>query len=681
MFDKQWVCKEACRNGSSKQALSYPPFLVTLLQSRGLTSQEEMDAFLHPSLDQLSDPFLMCDMESAVDRILQAAETGEPVVVFGDYDADGITATSILYHFFRSVMELNVSFYLPDRFREGYGMSETAIRRIAAEGVSLVVTVDNGVRCQQEIELAGQLGMDVIVTDHHLCGETIPVCCAVVDPKRPDDPTHANLAGVGVAYRVIQALALSLGLEEEPLCYLPLVALGTIGDAMPMTGENRILVKYGLERLQDCPWLGLSKLLDQCGARQPVSALSLSFSVVPKLNAAGRMGDAARAVQLLLAEDPEEAEMLAEELYQENSKRQALEAQIVTEALQPEHLCTAPEDAIVISIGDGWHPGVIGIVASRLVDKFHKPAIVLSLEPETEEACRIARGSARSVEEFPLFEALSSCGDLLLKFGGHDRAAGLSLDVSVLPVLIQRLNAFSSARRIPSASLSRLEIDCMLRPEDLTLENVKWLSQLEPFGEGNSQPLFCTSGLQLLKCTPVGEKGKHLKLQFLGNNGVNYDGIAFQQGSYAALVGKVDLCSCVYRLERNEWANRERVSLVVTDLLEDEYLVDNQGIPVYNKKYTTCRAFLLGREELVWLYKICRTFGEGFAFGDLEQIKALMKQKGYGCSWYQLRSALAVFEDLQLVRREKKGRYTVVSVREKVDLEQSGTYRELKMAL
>ncbi len=690
MFDRQWVYRaENPERDSEGQEVQpqLPRFIKALLLKRGISGEAACRRFLHPALEDMADPFLLPDMEAAVERILQAADSGEKAAVFGDYDADGITAAAIVYHFLKNTLEMDIVYMLPDRFGDGYGISETAVRTLAQQGVTLIITVDNGISAYAELALAAELGVDAVVTDHHACGETLPDCCAVVNPGRGDHVFPCKcLAGVGVAYMLVSAIGISIGLEQETQVYLPIAAIGTIGDSVPLTEENRILVKCGLERLCRNEWPGLGSLMKKvrmkCDEQNPPRAASVAFQLVPKLNAAGRMGSAARALELLLAEDEAAAEKLADTLIEENTARQETERCILAEASDRDHLKSTDADCVVVSMGEGWHPGVIGIVASRMMEKYRKPAIILTSETRADGSA-VARGSARSPGGMHLQKALSACGSLLLRSGGHEKAAGLEMDPANIPQLIAELNAYAKAHRAEWEEPLYTEIDVMVAPEEITIENAAFLSCLEPFGEGNPDPVLCTSGLEVERCAKVGEGGRHLKLSLISReNGITrrFDGIAFQGGGFADLLTRIGAVSILYRMEVGVWAARPQLSLIISDIHDFPYAVDNHIKCVYNKGYITCASFVLSRESLSAMYKVMRKYGDSFTFGDLPEIRDQLRRAGYACTWYMLRMGLDVFLELGLAQKNGKSKYLIPRKQEKVELSGSRRYRMLERA-
>ncbi len=679
MFEKSWRFRSRCMSEEDTSFLSrkfnVPEYIIDILSKRGVCSDEDIESFLNPQLDRLTDPLMLKDMDAAVERILHSSDIGEKVTIYGDYDADGITSTSILYHFLTCFLDIDVDFYIPDRLSEGYGMSIEAIDYISLRGTSLIITVDCGIRNHEEIEYAKSKGIDVIVTDHHQCGETIPDCVACVNPTRPDCPfPYKNLAGVGVAFKLISALGFAIGLDKEIYEYMPIVAIGTIGDAVPLTGENRIYVKNGLEMLERGVWIGLSKLIELSNGKNGVNltATYIAFNVVPKINAAGRMGEASRAVYLLLADDEDVAGSYAMELVSENARRQELEAKTLQEALLPENLKTKDEDSIVISVGKNWHHGVIGIVAARLMERFNKPAIVLAYE---ENSDNLVRGSARSVEGFNLYKGLSLAEDFLIKFGGHEMAAGLTMDVANIPKVIEILNEYAEKEAEESIRIPYLEIDGVVGHEDLTLENARLLKILEPYGQGNEVPVLCAANLKVVSCSKIGND-RHLRINFQTENGNIVQGVAFSKGPFCSIISSLECVSVAFRMEVNSYNNTESLSLIVEDVHDCGLNIEKSTENRYNNDYCISNSFTLTRRDMLLFYKVLKSlYKDGFRFYDLYNIRRILQSEGF--NWYKLRKALDVFMELDLVRRDTKEIYTLNLNVEKVELDSSHLYKAL----
>ena len=489
--------------------------LAGILAARGITDPAEALTLLSGE-EELTDPMLLTDMDKACARILDAIDREETIVVFGDYDVDGVTATALLYQHLKG-MGANVKCMLPSREGDGYGLSKNAIQSIHDKGCQLIVTVDNGISALEEAEFAASLGVDLIVTDHHLPHDTLPKAVAVVDPRRADDTSpFKGLCGAGVAFKLCAALD---GCPpEEMLDYCgDLAAVGTVADVMPLTGENRTLVKAGLHLLQHSDRPGLLALLDEVGlGGKPVTAENVSYAIAPRINAAGRMDSAVTALQLVLCEDEERAAELAHKLNEINAARQETEGEIAKAAqAQLEAEPAILEDRVILIWGRDWHPGVIGIVASRLVEKTGRPVIVVSIDEHGE-----GKGSGRSVQGFNLHACIASCEDLLLRFGGHAMAAGLSVREENLPELRRRLNEWA-ARECPVLVTPPLECDLSIHLDRITVESVRRLDQLAPYGAENPAPVFLLEKAVVEGVYPVSE-GRHCRLRLRQGNACIY---------------------------------------------------------------------------------------------------------------------------------------------------------------
>ena len=489
--------------------------LAGILTARGITDPAEALTLLAGEED-LSDPFLLTDMQKACERIWQAIDNGETIAVFGDYDVDGVTATALLYQHLKG-MGATVKCMLPSREGDGYGLSKNAIQSMHNKGCTLIVTVDNGISAVEEADFAASLGMDLIITDHHLPPETLPKAVAVVDPRREDDHSpFKGLCGAGVAFKLCAALD---GCPpEEMLDYCgDLAAVGTVADVMPLVGENRTLVKAGLRQLQQTDRPGFGALLEEVGlAGKPITAENISYAIAPRINAAGRMDNAVTALQLVLCEDPDRAEELAHKLNEINVKRQETELEIFKAAQvlleqQPERL----EDRVMLLWGRDWHPGVIGIVASRLVERTGRPVIVVTVDEHGE-----CKGSGRSVPGFNLHACIGSCADLLIRYGGHAMAAGLSVREENLPELRRRLNEWA-ARECPVLHTAPLECDLPIHLDRVTVDSVRRIDALAPFGAENPTPVFLLQSAVVDGVYPVSE-GRHSRLRLRQGNASVY---------------------------------------------------------------------------------------------------------------------------------------------------------------
>lgn len=557
MSRKKWNVCVLDKDLASDIATEYDldPFAALLLTSRGITDDEEIEEFFSDTA-RLCDPFEIKDMDKAVERINLAMEKDELIAVYGDYDADGVTATALLY----SYLQMNgfrVITYIPDRNTEGYGLNKNAIKTLWEKGVNLIVTVDNGVSAYDETEYIKELGMDIVITDHHKVPERLPDAAAVVDPHRPDCPSSfKHWAGVGVAFKLI--CALSGGDDEENLSmFSDLAAIGTIGDIVSLTGENRTIVKYGLKAINEGNNLGIEYLKKVAGMEgKTLGAASVAFSLVPRINAIGRTGHASEALELLLSEDIETAEEKAALVDKSNANRQELEKEIVLEAQkQVEENPEMLNNRVLIFSGENWHGGVIGIVAARLVQKYGKPCLVIT-DDGTE-----AKGSARSIDGFSLYDAISSCSELLSHYGGHVLAAGFGMKSENLPAFKKAIEEYAKKVQMPFPTV---ELDCKLRPEFINSDILEVISSLEPFGAGNPQPLFGLFGMRLHSISPIGG-GKHLRLTFKrGDSTITALLFGVTQAEFPYQIG--DILDLAVKLERNEYMGQVKVSVYIKDM-------------------------------------------------------------------------------------------------------------------
>jgi single-stranded-DNA-specific exonuclease len=535
-----------------------------LLCIRGLGDLDAARRFLHPSLEDLHDPFALADMGRAVDRVLAAIAGKQRIAIHGDYDVDGVTSTVIL----RRALELlgaDVTHFIPERLRDGYGLQPAALDRLHAEGVHLVISVDCGIRGVEAAMHARALGMDLIITDHHEPDTTLPDAFAVVNPKRHDCTyPDKNLAGVGVALKLVQALCARTNHTNWLPAFVKIAAIGTLADVVPLVGENRVIAKLGLGMLSRGPHkIGLRSLLDVCGLTgKDIDSYHIGFVLAPRVNAAGRMSTPDIAARLLLAADETmsvEARALAEQLNTENLRRQQEEAEIVAQAkkLVETDLEIGSRTVIVVA-GNGWHRGVIGIVASKLVDAFHRPAIVLSIDGD------VAHGSCRSIPSFNLLAALESCADLMMKFGGHKQAAGLTMESARIRELRARVNDHADSRLEPDDLRPRLWIDGSLTFRSINEQVASELCTLAPFGAGNPNPIFRTSGVEVVD-GPRRIKERHLKMSFRQDGRV-MRGIAWRASERESFVTEhkaaIDLA---FSVEQDTWNGEKYLQLSIAD--------------------------------------------------------------------------------------------------------------------
>jgi single-stranded-DNA-specific exonuclease len=545
-------------------SLGVHPVIARLLCMRGLGDAAEATRFLNPSLDHLHDPFKLADMARAVERLEGALARHERIAIHGDYDVDGITSTVIL----RRALEMlggDVVHFIPERLRDGYGLQTPAIERLHAEGVSVVVSVDCGIRSLEAARRASDLGLDLIVTDHHEPEGTLPAAYAVINPKRPDcSYPDKHLAGVGVALKLVQALCERAGKGKWLPAFVKVAAIGTLADVVPLVGENRVIARLGLASLSKGPHtIGLRSLLDASGlSGKTIDSYQVAFMLAPRVNAAGRMSTPDIATRLLLATDEamsEEARALAQQLNDENLRRQQEEADLVAQAKKAIETDPAVGAHNVLVVGgDGWHRGVIGIAASKLVDTFHKPAIVLSVDGE------IAHGSCRSIPDFDMLAALEHCSDVFIRFGGHKQAAGLTMEAERVPEFRARVNAYADQVLEPDQLRPRLRIDAPLNLRSITSELMRDLDSLGPFGMSNPRPVFHASGVEIVD-GPRPLKERHLKMTF-AQDGRRFRAIAWRAAERADFLTRNRASvNLAFSLEKNEYQGETYFELNVCD--------------------------------------------------------------------------------------------------------------------
>ncbi|HWJ02636.1 MAG TPA: single-stranded-DNA-specific exonuclease RecJ [Verrucomicrobiae bacterium] len=540
--------------------LGISPSLARILYNRGLARSEEVEKFLNPDLADLYDPFLLKGMAEAIKAILQAKAGGEKVLVYGDYDVDGVTATSLLLDTF-TLLGIEAGFHIPDRIEEGYGLNKDALAKAAAQGYGLVVTVDCGISAVDEAVYARELGISLIITDHHEPPEILPAATAIINPKqRGCAYPFKELAGVGVAFKLAQALFQRLGSKHNPeYGLLDLVTLGSIADMVPLQGENRILVKHGLPTLVSERRVGLQALLEVAGLTgKRIGTGQVAFALAPRINATGRIGDAAVAVQLLRTQDPVGAREMAVYLDSENRARQELESSILAEALAMLEDFNPERDKVIVLARENWHPGVIGIVASRLVERFYRPVILLALEGDE------GKGSGRSIAGFNLYGALLQCSDLLIKFGGHKQAAGLAIKAGNIADFRQAMNNLAMAAPA-EIFVPKLHVDCEIEIDGVTARLVEDIAKLEPYGLGNPGPVLVCRELKVVEAREVGKEKNHLKLKVKGKNLV-LDGIGFSMAGSLPGIDIMHPVDLVFTPEFNEFNGRVSVQMQIKDL-------------------------------------------------------------------------------------------------------------------
>lgn len=531
-----------------------------LLVNRGIKDSETAYKFLNPRLTDLHDPFLLKDMREAVDCILRAVEQKKKILIYGDYDVDGTTSTVILKKAL-SIIGADVSYYIPERLKDGYGLREDAMDRAKAQGYELIISVDTGIRARQVVEHARSLGLEIIITDHHLPEEGLPRANAVLNPKRVDcSYPNDNLAGVGVAFKLAQALLTRTGRERLVEPFIKIAAIGTIADIVPLTGENRVIAKYGLEGLRQPNNVGLRALLEVAGvAGKDISCFDVGFRIGPRINAVGRMAGASAAVDLFDAPDFETALRMAGAMNDQNAARQQIEADILEQAVyQVERDPSLRESYVAVIAGEGWHRGVIGIVASRIVERVHRPTIIFSIEGG------LGHGSGRSIPAFHLLDGLTSCEDLFERFGGHSHAAGMVIKADRIDELRRRLD--EHARRVLNEEdlIPILNVDCALPFRQATFELIAEIAHLEPYGPGNPQPVFETHDAQIVSAPRV-MKEKHLKFRAMQSSRW-LDCVWWGAVERAADIFAGDRVSLAFTISENTFNDNTQVQLTLRDM-------------------------------------------------------------------------------------------------------------------
>ena len=676
MFDKnRWVIPshDAEIVKLLSDALRIKPLCAKLLINRGYTNVEAAKAFIEKSDTFLYDPYLLRDMRKATARIRAAIANEEKITIYGDYDVDGVTSVSILYMYLKD-RGVDVDYYIPTRESEGYGLNIGAFHTIKNTGTSLVITVDTGITAIDEIAYAKTIGLDIIVTDHHQCRPELPVCEAVVNPRRPDcEYPFKELSGVGVVFKLLCALEMDiLNFGEyniftvKDMCkrYIDLVTIGTIADVMPLYDENRIMVYMGLHLLSNTSNIGVRALLRAVGIddSKKVTASTIGYTLAPRINAAGRIGDAARAVQLFLANSPHSASVIADELCITNKERQQTENLIFEEALrQIDSERDVENESVIVLASDHWHQGVIGIVASKITELFGKPSILISFDAEQPSAQDSGKGSARSVKGLNIVEALASCSHLLIKYGGHELAAGLSVERGNLEAFRKALNAYAAPILTSPDCIVKTYAEAEITEQDVTMETVEDIAKLEPYGAKNPEPIFVLKNVYIEEIAPL-SMGKHTRLYLKKERsgmsavcfGHNLSDEGFTHGSYADV-----LCS----INVNEFRGNKTVQLIVRDIDHSEQTLneiesyENDFVKLMNGALFYENRIVPKRQDFALIYKFLRDEG----FQKEKQITLMKLKSGFSdMPWLKILIILETFAQCDLIT------YTKVSV---------GTYR------
>ena len=674
---KKWITRKLNKENAMALSQRYelPMLVAMLLDIRGITDGRDIEEFLYGEVLAAS-PFEIKDMDKAARRVQDAIESGERICVYGDFDADGVTSTALLYSYLSDV-GADVIYYIPSRETEGYGMNKDAVTKIYQNGVKLIITVDNGIAAADEVAYANSLGIDTVVTDHHAVPEVLPDAVAVIDLHRPDcNSSFKELSGVGVAFKLVQAIegeyADVEGLLEN---YSDLAAIGTVGDIVSLRGENRVLVRSGLRHINNRDRLGIAALIEDAGlGGKTISSGNLSFTIVPRINAGGRLGLSKKSVSMLLTDDEDYAADIAAELSSDNSERQRIERDILSDidSLIREHPSIVNNRVIVVC-GEGWHKGVIGIVASRVKDVYNKPAIIISLEDG------VCRASGRSVAGFSLIDAVFSCSGLLIQCGGHPMAVGFGIERENIEGFIAQINRYAAAVPVPAPTL---ELDCKLNPAQLSVELARGLTLLEPYGSGNPTPLFGLFNMTLRDIREIGG-GRHLRLTLSrGDSTVYALRFSVSLADFPYQVG--DIVDLAVTLDINEYNNNETLSAVIRDMRfsgqdEDEIISSKELFESFCRgdHITPAQALSLlpSRQEFAVVYRFLRA-ENGFKF----PFDALLYRIG-DISCGKLRVILESMNELGLIQISEgmyDFRIRMRKVGAKVDLSSSLIIKKLR---
>lgn len=659
--------------------LEIPPLLAMMLDIRGITKEEDVINFLQENKD-FSDPFLMKDMDKAVERITTAVENGEKICVYGDYDADGVTSTSLLYSYLRDSLGADVIFYIPTRTGEGYGMNKGAVDKIHSLGVTLIITVDNGISAREEIDYANSLGIDTVITDHHMPSGAIPKAVAVVNAHQQDDKSpFKDFSGVGVAFKLVMAIEGEYADVDSLLeNFSDIATLGTIGDIVPLVGENRTLVKNGLRHIQNSDRIGINAMKQESGiAEKEINSSNVAFTLVPRINAGGRLGSSEKSVNLLLTEDEDEAVTIADKLGMDNRERQSIEKEIL--ASIDEEVRRTPNivnDKILVFAGKGWHQGVVGIAASRIKDIYDKPTIIIGIDDDG-----VARGSGRSVEGFSLCDAVFACSEHLTHYGGHPMAVGISLEKEKINDFRKAINAYCKDIKMP---YNILHIDCKLNPNQLDLSILDCLSYIEPCGASNPSPIFGLYNMTVIATKEIGN-GNHMRITLSRGQGqVPVYAVYFNHNFQSCSYRNGDIVDVAVSLDRNIYNGQENLSVIIKDIKysqsNNEELIDSERIfDKFAKRYKLTKnevmSILPTRNDFAYVYRFLKQ-NKGFIYGEYALVNAL----NYKISMGKLIVILYSMKELGLINWLQGLYQSIIEMKEsgKVNLEDSVFIKKLK---
>lgn len=676
---KKWSVAKLNKENAKAISERYdlPPIIAALLEIRGIVKEEDINRFLFDD-SSIDSPFEIKDMDIAAERVKSAVENNEKICVYGDYDADGVTSTALLYSYLETI-GANVMYYIPSRESEGYGMNKNAVKTLSEKDVDLIVTVDNGISAVEEIAYASELGIDTVVTDHHMPGEKLPEAVAVVDLHRPDCKSrYKNISGVGVAFKLVMAIEGEYADVDMLLDnYSDLLSIGTIGDIMPLLDENRVFVKRGLKHINNGDRMGIASLVEHAGlSEKNITAGNVSFGIVPRINAVGRLGQSDDCVNMLITDDFSKAEEIALKLSDDNSERQKIEKEITEKinlliAKNP----SLVQDRVLIIDGKDWHQGVIGIVSSRLKEIYGKPCIVLS---ETDGVCK---GSGRSVEGFDLWEAVNACADLLDHFGGHPMAVGLGLESEKIDEFRRAINEYASKFDMP---YDVLKIDCKLNPAFIDVDLAKSLSYLQPFGAGNPTPVFGIANLRIKNITPL-SNNKHIKITFIsGNNYIQALKFYCSTSDFPYKTG--DVVDIAVTLDVNTYKNNETLSVIIKDIKYSgaDYSKYIESLRVFER---FCSGEQLSKSELESIIPDRNDFAAVYRYLKQENntenisLDIILNKLSDSLTYGKLKVILEAMNDLSLIALYEDmytTRIKILEVNNKVNLEDASIIKALK---
>lgn len=682
-----WNIGKADREAAEKlqRELGISRFLAELITAKGFTELEAAREYLNGSVELLHDPFLLPDMEPAVKRIRAAIDAKEKILIYGDYDVDGVTSVSLLLLYLRE-QDADVSYYIPERIREGYGLNKAAVERFASQGIRLIITVDSGITAHEEVELASSYGIDVVITDHHECREELPSACAVVNPHRTDSRyPFAELAGVGVVFKLVCALAGEKELAYICNKYADIASLGTVADVMPIIGENRVLVRMGLQRLEKTSNKGLDALIHaafsdkRSSKNRKLTTSSIGYGLAPRMNAAGRIGDVNRAVKLLVTDNRQEASNIADYLCAINRERQLIENQIFEQAVMClESTDTYENDKVLVLTSDSWHLGVIGIVASKLTDRYGLPCILISFDGD------VGKGSGRSVPGFNINEAISHCKEKLIKYGGHELAAGLTIQRENVDAFRRMINDYATATFDFDHVHTELYADMELSANDFHLENALEVTKLEPFGLHNEEPLFYMPAVAIRELFSIGE-GKHLKL-ILEKDGVTMTAVYFGMSKERFPYYEGMEADFLFTLGYNDFRGSQTVQMIVRDVrpeskafaekhrMEEMFSCVKSGKIACPKEHIP--ELIHFRTIFLYLKAAIRDKGRARSFSVFRAANQMATQYQTFCSSCMFNIALEVFAEMKLIELVRTDdpdqvNITLLPTEGKVDLNRS----------